>query len=75
LRLGTGICLLVERDPITTAKAAATLDYLSDGRLLLGVGGGWNFEEMQWSSTAFGPGQSPSTARTRRCSSAGTGQE
>lgn len=47
LRLGTGICLLVERDPITTAKAAATLDYLSDGRLLLGVGGGWNLEEMK----------------------------
>jgi probable F420-dependent oxidoreductase len=47
LRLGTGICLMVERDPITTAKTAATLDYLSDGRLLLGVGGGWNLEEME----------------------------
>jgi probable F420-dependent oxidoreductase len=47
LRLGTGICLLVERDPITTAKTAATLDYLSDGRLLLGVGAGWNLEEME----------------------------
>jgi probable F420-dependent oxidoreductase len=47
LRLGTGICLVVERDPITTAKAAATLDYLSDGRLLFGVGGGWNVEEMR----------------------------
>ena len=51
LRLGTGICLLVERDPITTAKTAATLDYLSDGRLLLGVGGGWNLEEMANHST------------------------
>jgi probable F420-dependent oxidoreductase len=47
LRLGTGICLLVERDPITTAKTAATLDYLSGGRLLLGVGAGWNLEEME----------------------------
>jgi probable F420-dependent oxidoreductase len=47
LRLGTGICLVVERDPIATAKAAATLDYLSDGRFLFGVGGGWNFEEMR----------------------------
>jgi probable F420-dependent oxidoreductase len=47
LMLGTGICLLVERDPITTAKTAATLDYLSNGRLLLGVGAGWNLEEME----------------------------
>jgi probable F420-dependent oxidoreductase len=47
LRLGTGICLLIERDPITTAKTAATLDYLSGGRLLLGVGAGWNLEEME----------------------------
>jgi probable F420-dependent oxidoreductase len=47
LRLGTGICLLIERDPITTAKTAATLDFLSGGRLLLGVGAGWNVEEME----------------------------
>jgi probable F420-dependent oxidoreductase len=47
LRLGTGICLMVERDPITTAKAVATLDHLSDGRVLFGVGGGWNAEEME----------------------------
>lgn len=47
LRLGTGICLLVERDPITTAKTTATLDYLSEGRLLFGVGAGWNLEEME----------------------------
>jgi probable F420-dependent oxidoreductase len=47
LRIGTGICLMVERDPITTAKAVATLDYLSGGRVLFGVGAGWNVEEMQ----------------------------
>jgi probable F420-dependent oxidoreductase len=47
LRLGTGICLIVERDPIATAKTVATLDYLSGGRVLLGVGAGWNLEEMQ----------------------------
>lgn len=47
LRLGTGICLLVERDPITTAKTVATLDYLSGGRALFGVGAGWNVEEME----------------------------
>jgi probable F420-dependent oxidoreductase len=44
--LGTGICLVVERDPITTAKEVATLDLLSGGRVLFGVGGGWNREEM-----------------------------
>jgi probable F420-dependent oxidoreductase len=47
LLLGTGICLVVERDPITTAKEVATLDHLSGGRFLFGVGGGWNREEMQ----------------------------
>ncbi len=46
LRLGTGICLVVERDPITTAKEVATLDLLSGGRFLFGVGAGWNREEM-----------------------------
>ncbi|MGH8907297.1 MAG: LLM class F420-dependent oxidoreductase [Egibacteraceae bacterium] len=46
LVLGTGICLVVERDPITTAKEVASLDHLSGGRFLFGVGGGWNREEM-----------------------------
>ncbi|HET9772410.1 MAG TPA: TIGR03619 family F420-dependent LLM class oxidoreductase, partial [Acidimicrobiia bacterium] len=46
IRLGTGICLVVERDPITTAKEVATLDLLSGGRFEFGVGGGWNLEEM-----------------------------
>jgi probable F420-dependent oxidoreductase len=45
--LGTGICLVVERDPITTAKEVATLDLLSGGRVLFGIGGGWNREEME----------------------------
>jgi probable F420-dependent oxidoreductase len=47
LRLGTGICLIVERDPITTAKAVASLDFLSGGRFEFGIGGGWNREEMR----------------------------
>jgi len=47
LRFGTGICLVVERDPITLAKEVATLDHLSGGRFLFGVGGGWNLEEME----------------------------
>ena len=46
LRVGTGICLLVERDPIITAKETATVDRLSGGRFLFGVGAGWNVEEM-----------------------------
>src|ERR1044072_2125635 len=40
LKLGTGICLVIERDTITTAKEVATLDYLSNGRCLFGIGGG-----------------------------------
>src|SRR5256885_8800261 len=53
LKLGTRICLVVARDPITTAKEVATLDRLSNGRLLFGIGGGWNAEEMEHHSTAF----------------------
>ena len=47
LRVATGICLVIERDPITTAKEVATLDFLSGGRFLFGVGAGWNLEEMR----------------------------
>ena len=46
LKLGTGVCLVVERDPIVTAKAVASLDALSGGRVLFGVGAGWNRAEM-----------------------------
>ncbi|MEO3830020.1 LLM class F420-dependent oxidoreductase [Actinomadura sp. B10D3] len=46
LNLGTGICLVSQRDPITTAKEAATLDHLSGGRFLFGVAAGWNREEL-----------------------------
>jgi probable F420-dependent oxidoreductase len=47
LRVGSGICLIVERDPIVTAKEVASIDHLSGGRLLFGVGAGWNREEMR----------------------------
>src|SRR3954471_12978947 len=47
LRVGSGICLVVERDPIITAKQVASVDHLSGGRLEFGVGAGWNREEMQ----------------------------
>ena len=47
LLLATGICLVVERDPIVTAKEVASLDHLSGGRFVFGVGAGWNREEME----------------------------
>jgi probable F420-dependent oxidoreductase len=47
LRLGTGIALVAQHDPIALAKSIATLDYLSQGRLVLGIGYGWNEEEME----------------------------
>jgi probable F420-dependent oxidoreductase len=46
LRIGTGVCLVIERDPIVTAKEVASVDHLSGGRFLFGVGAGWNREEM-----------------------------
>jgi probable F420-dependent oxidoreductase len=53
LRLGTGICLVIERDPIVLAKEVATLDQLSRGRFIFGIGGGWNAEEMAHHGTPF----------------------
>jgi probable F420-dependent oxidoreductase len=53
LRVATGICLLIERDPITTAKEVASLDQLSGGRFLFGIGGGWNADEMENHGTPF----------------------
>jgi probable F420-dependent oxidoreductase len=53
LRVGTGICLIIQRDPIITAKSVASLDVLSGGRVLFGVGGGWNADEMENHGTAF----------------------
>jgi probable F420-dependent oxidoreductase len=47
LRLGTGIALVAQREPIVTAKEIATLDFLSDGRIELGIGAGWNVDEME----------------------------
>ena len=47
LKLATGVCLVVQRDPIQTAKDVATLDRISNGRFIFGIGGGWNAEEME----------------------------
>jgi probable F420-dependent oxidoreductase len=46
IRIGSGVCLLIQRDPIITAKEIASIDHLSGGRLDVGVGAGWNREEM-----------------------------
>ena len=53
LKVGTGICLVIERDTITTAKSVASVDHVSNGRFLFGVGGGWNREEMEHHGTDF----------------------
>ena len=53
LRLGTGITLMAQRDPIWTAKEVATLDHLSGGRVIFGVGYGWNKEEMTQHGTPY----------------------
>ena len=45
--IGTGICLVVQRDPIQLAKETATLDTISNGRFLFGIGAGWNADEMK----------------------------
>ena len=53
LLVGTGICLVVQRDPIQTAKLVASIDQVSGGRFLFGVGDGWNADEMANHGTAF----------------------
>ena len=53
IKLGTAICLVVEHDPIILAKKVASLDLLSGGRFIFGVGGGWNAEEMENHGTVF----------------------
>ena len=53
IKLGTGVCLLIQRDTIQTAKSVASLDQVSGGRFLFGIGGGWNAEEMEDHGTEF----------------------
>ncbi len=54
LKIATGICLVAQRDPIHTAKQVASVDLLSGGRFLFGIGYGWNKEEMAQHGTAYG---------------------
>ena len=53
LKVGTGVCLVQQRDPIQTAKLVASLDQVSNGRFLFGVGGGWNQDEMEDHGAVF----------------------
>jgi len=53
IKLGTGICLVIEHDPIVLAKEVASVDLASRGRVIFGIGGGWNVEEMENHGTAF----------------------
>ncbi|MGE0822633.1 MAG: LLM class F420-dependent oxidoreductase [Candidatus Binatia bacterium] len=53
IKIGSGICLVIEHDPIKLAKEVASVDMLSGGRLLFGIGGGWNAEEMENHGTPF----------------------
>ena len=53
IKIGSGICLVIERDPIVLAKEVASVDQLSNGRVLFGIGGGWNAEEMENHGTPF----------------------
>jgi probable F420-dependent oxidoreductase len=53
LKLGTAICLVIQRDTIQTAKAVASLDQISRGRFLFGIGCGWNAEEMEDHGTVY----------------------
>src|SRR2546427_1407037 len=53
LKIGTGVCLVIQRDTIQTAKLVASLDQVSGGRFLFGIGGGWNQDEIEDHGTVF----------------------
>ena len=53
LKLATGVCLVIQRDTIQTAKLVATIDQVSGGRFLFGIGGGWNQDEIESHGTVF----------------------
>jgi len=55
LKLTTGVCLVIQRDTIQTAKLVGSLDQISTGRLIFGIGGGWNAEEMEDHGTPHPP--------------------
>src|SRR6266404_1984832 len=71
LRVGTGICLVAQRDPIQTSKLVSSIDQLSGGRFLFGVGNGWNSDEIASHGTVFATRHK--VAREPRCATATAG--
>ena len=57
IKLGTGVLLVQQRDTIQTAKLVASIDQVSQGRFLFGIGGGWNQDEMENHGTVYAPFQ------------------
>src|SRR5262249_41637884 len=53
LKVATGVCLVIQRDTIQTAKLVASIDQVSKGRFIFGIGGGWNVEEVEAHGTVF----------------------
>ena len=66
LKIGTGVCLVNQRDPIQTAKLVASIDQVSGGRFLFGIGVGWNAEEMEDHGTVSPPAPSWCASASRR---------
>ncbi len=64
LKVGTGVCLVAQRDPIQTAKLVASIDQVSGGRFLFGIGNGWNQDEMENHGTVYAE---PPQAGARAC--------
>src|SRR3954465_1959106 len=56
IKIGTGVCLVIQRDTIQTAKLVASIDQISNGRFLFGIGGGWNQDEMGGHGTVYASG-------------------
>ncbi|MBO0738909.1 MAG: LLM class flavin-dependent oxidoreductase [Alphaproteobacteria bacterium] len=67
LKLATGVCLVIQRDAIQTAILLASIDQVSGGRFVFGVGGGWNQDEIESHGTVFSePASRRWTSRSRR---------
>ena len=66
LKVGTGVCLVAQRDPIQTAKLVAWIDQVSGGRFIFGVGNGWNQDEMENHGTAFSTRHERAGEKSRR---------
>ena len=75
LRIGTGIALVIQRDPIVTAKMVSSIDQLSNGRFLFGVGNGWNQDEVENHGTVFATRHKLARERIEAMKAIWTGEE